>query len=51
MERNRNENRVRSPKLVTGLRHQPAAEARQFRSVAIFELADKGAGDVVVNHR
>ena len=51
MQRHRHQDRLLGPELGARRRHQPGAEPRQFRPVAILEPADDGARDLVVEHR
>ena len=51
MERHRHEKRLARPEFVPCPRHQPPAEARQLRPVAIFEPADQRARHFIVAHR
>lgn len=51
MERNRHQHRVTLPEVAARGCHQPCAEPRQLRTVAVLEAAHELAGDLVVDHR
>jgi SAM-dependent methyltransferase len=51
MERHRHEDRRRGPEVAACRSHEPGAEARQLRPVAIFETRDQGPGHLPIAHR